>query len=62
MKADSREATLKRLEKIRSAHQVQRHSYFVFEVVVQRQLRLKQNLTNTTTNGDLCDVQRCLPW
>ena len=54
------QATLKKLKTIQSAHRVQRRSYFVFEAIVQRPL--EDNSSNTMTNGDLCDIHRCLSW
>ena len=53
-------ATVKTLKTIRSAHRVQRRSYFVFEAILRRPLRLEDNLSDTMTNGDLCGVHRCL--
>ena len=53
-------ATVKTLKTIRSAHRVQRRSYFVFEAIVRRPLSLEDNLSDTMTNGDLCEVHRCL--
>ena len=59
-KTKCREDTLKMLKTIQFTHRVQHLSYFVFEVVVHKLLRLEDNLFNTTINGDLCDIHRCL--
>ena len=53
-------ATVKTLKTIRSAHRVQRRSYFVFEAILRRPLMLENNLSNTMTNGDLCGVHQYL--